>query len=178
MRCRAGSRDPRPLAALLAHIQTWIQRDRLDKAIADGASLQGNLALRARQLTRRSSTRALAAELEATLAAALYGSPAYNPGDLDLSCDAIASAKPILEALLRHLRASSPLDARGIALARQMLRDENSPLYGPARSEDLNAAALAALEALGVASPPRQRPPLPPSDHVVAPWTWPAAPAD
>ena len=148
VRYRAESGHPQRVDALLAYLLTWCRHDSLDKAIARGDRLQGNLAVRARRLTRRSNTAALAAELEATIGSALRPPPAYSPADVDLSREAIVAAASALEALIRSLRAEQRTDAKGVALARRLLRDIDSPLYEPARPQELRAAALAALHAL------------------------------
>ena len=119
--------------------------------------------MRARQLTRRSATAALAAELEAALGRALHPDGSSHPSAVDLSRDAIAAAAPDLRRLIEGLRADEPPDPRGVALATRLLRDIDSPLYEPARPRELRDTITGAVSALRrehaqrPASPPARR---------------------
>jgi hypothetical protein len=126
-----------------------VHRDRLDRALLAGADpvTTPELTLRAFQLTRPPSRAALAASLEGAIATAEVRrrrSPAAAP----LARQAIAAARPELEALASALREDAVVAPRGVLLARLLLSDGSGPLYadyGPRRLRDATGDTLAAL---------------------------------
>jgi hypothetical protein len=158
VRHRELSRERRD-DGLLARLRSWWFRDELDEAIARGERLEGDLAVRARQLTRHCSTAALAAQLDAVLSVTRY-EDSSEPCDVDLSREAIAAGERDLRRLIQRLRADDPPDPRGVALATRLVRDVDSPLYEPARPDDLRHDVLAALDRMDGAAEERYASPL------------------
>jgi hypothetical protein len=140
---------------VVASLRVWRRRDALDTAIARGDRLKGELAVRARQLTRRHATAALAGELDSALAWALEAEGPSHPGAIDISRDAIAGVAPELRQLIEGLRSNEPPEPGGVALAKRLVRDIDSPLYEPARPDELRAAIAAAITGLGPVAPQR-----------------------
>jgi hypothetical protein len=119
---------------------------RLDRQLAAGASPESSasLAARAIQLTSMKFRRDLATSVQRILAAA--GDPpavmpsraaAAPPPHLPLSRAQISQLAGPLARLVGHLAAPGPVPVQGAAMASQLLADGTSPLYHPARGDDL-----------------------------------------
>jgi hypothetical protein len=121
----------------------------LDRALAEGAdpSSSRRLARRAKQLCGRSVRCELATEIERMIEAAAEP-PRPLSAAVPLNRRAIEEARPLLLTLADDLRTDQPVKAHGVAIARQLLMDGGSPLYGsvdPAQLEQEIRRARAAL---------------------------------
>lgn len=129
---------------LRAHLRAW----HLDEELARGADPDSDpaLALRAQRLLRRDSRERIAETLEEDLRDA--NAPARPSARVPLREPAIVAARPELESLAAALRAEGESQVRGVALARLLVADGASPLYGPGSAQELIAAAREAYRAL------------------------------
>ena len=107
---------------------------------------------RARLLARQGFRFTLAQEIEGIVDLAAIPQ-ATDPSlrtvwTVDIQLDEVRQASEILQQLARALRASTPPETQGIALASLLLRDGLSPLYDRRASGDLRLAAEAVARAL------------------------------
>ncbi|HLH66221.1 MAG TPA: hypothetical protein VKV27_11000 [Solirubrobacteraceae bacterium] len=126
-----------------------LRRWHLDRALASGASpdAQAELSLRARELIGRSSRAAIAREIERVLRDARW--PPAPARMCVLPCRRqVLAAEPVLRELARMLIAPAPVDVRGVAQARMLVRDGAGPVYSPAAEGRLQELAQAAIDAL------------------------------
>jgi hypothetical protein len=114
------------------------------------------LALRARVFVRRGKLdsaprrrRALAESIERAVWEAHRPSRWTCTAPLDRR--AVRTATPELSALALELAIQPAAAAQGVALATQLVRDPDSPLYGPGAGEALRIGAVVARRALGEA---------------------------
>lgn len=128
----------------------WRRAHALDRALAGGAEVTGDLTRRSAQLVQPATRLRLAAGFRAAVEAARQPSCERSASDLDLACEEILAAAPALERLIGRLCDGVPVDPRGVALASLLLSDEHSPIYRGAANDELwrqTRAALAALDA-------------------------------
>jgi hypothetical protein len=104
------------------------------------------LRIRARQITGAKRRRALSASLKAALRDA-DRSPQWTAA-VPLARSAIRGAENELRLLAECLAGMAAPAPQGVALAEQLVRDPNSPLYAPGSPEALRAAARIAHQAL------------------------------
>jgi hypothetical protein len=122
----------------------------LDQALARGVdpSTRGRLGHRAVELCEPATRRKIAAQLERAVEAA-DEPPRPLTVAVPLNRVAIRELCPLLFTLAEDLRSEEPMNARGVALARLLLMDGYSPLYGfrPAREleEELRRTRAALL---------------------------------
>jgi hypothetical protein len=140
-----------------AHITTsWESRIRarlcawrLDQALAQGAPPDSDpaLSLRAHRLIGPVVRRGLAAELRALPRKA---ADACHPRDprVPICRHAVLAAAELINELADQLAAYEAVDARGVAQVMVLMRDGQSPLFGPARADELGERIHDALEAL------------------------------
>jgi hypothetical protein len=128
-----------------ARLSAW----RLDHALAGGACPDTNLqlSLRASTLISPKVRRRLSSEIHAILDAAER--PAH-PLDrrLPMSVGEVARAGSTLEELAEELSAGGPVDPRGVALTRILLRDGNGPLYNDLAAGALEQTVQAAIDTM------------------------------
>jgi hypothetical protein len=126
----------------------FVRRGRLDRLLAAGAdpSWDPELGLRARQISAPRRRRALAESLERAVSEA-HRPPRWTCA-APLDRRAVRKAAPELSALALDLAAEDAPAAQGVALATQLLRDPDSPLYAPGGGEALRAGASVARMAL------------------------------
>jgi hypothetical protein len=134
-----------PLGGLAAHWQAWRQREELDRLLADGTDpgSRPELICRARQLTSEHSRHHLAVRAEA-IVAAVDRPTTLTP---DVCADEVRVARRVLLELAGRLR-DPGCAARGVAMARRLLRDPASPVYTPAPNDQLWRTARAACRTL------------------------------
>jgi len=122
---------------------------RLDSDLAAGASPDASmpLALRARMLVRPRHRYELARSADRVLATAMHG--AYSgPPRVPVCRDRVRDCSEEFGELIRRLRATGPVPARGVAKAGVLLADAGGPLYHRANAEDLCARVRDAADAL------------------------------
>jgi hypothetical protein len=132
---------------------SWLSRVgrfSLDQALALGAdpSTSRRLSRRALKLCHSVTRRKIAADLERVVEAA-DEPPRPLTAAVPLNRVAIRELRALLLTLAEDLRGAEPMNARGVALARLLLMDGYSPLYGlrPAREleEELRRTRAALL---------------------------------
>jgi hypothetical protein len=135
---RAGLSD-----RLRSRLRAW----RLDQELARGADPLSDpaLELRARRLLSPESRARIADTLEEVVSDACNP---LRPGAQVPLRGAGVNARPELQALAAAVRAHDDCEARGVALARLLIVDGASPLYGPGSEPELVAAAGDAYRAL------------------------------
>ncbi|HUO72810.1 MAG TPA: hypothetical protein VMU39_18730 [Solirubrobacteraceae bacterium] len=143
-------RSPRRRRWIHLALIAWWQAPRLDADLAAGVnpSATAVLGVRAQLITRRRSRRRVADGLAGALARARGGTPGLTAAIAPHTRE-VLSARAVLSALDRRLRAPEPVSARGMAMLRTLLTDGTSPLYQPAGPGALGSrlrAAAAALE--------------------------------
>ena len=128
-----------------ARLHSW----RLDHTLALGEQPDSSAALflRAHRLIGPRCRRELAHEIRALPANARRANHPFDP-HVPLRRREILDAAELLEELADRLEAPEPVDARGVAQVRVLLRDGESPLFNPGRANQLAEAFEAALEAL------------------------------
>jgi hypothetical protein len=128
----------------------FVRRDKLDGLLAAGAdpSWDLELGLRARQISAPRRRRVLAKSIERAVWEAHRPSRWTCTAPVDRR--AVRRATPELSALALELTAQPAAAAQGVALATQLLRDPDSPLYAAGGGEALRAGAVVARRALGV----------------------------
>jgi hypothetical protein len=138
------------------HLRVLLHRLRLDKDLLGGASPResAELSCRARQLQRARGRRALAKNLDRTIAQVERYRRADTAG-LPLNRNEVLRARPLLLQLSEQLRGPEAVSPRGVLLVRWLLGDASSPVFSPewsrARSKpgELERQARIALAALG-----------------------------
>ena len=118
---------PRGLGLRLA---TWVRHPWLDRDIARGAARPGDrrLALREAQLVAPGERARLARRFEEVLAARPLERGLSSSIPIDTR--AVQVARPVLAELIAGLRSAETVEPRGVVLARRLLTDATSPLYG------------------------------------------------
>jgi hypothetical protein len=147
---RSDSSYVRPHQSLVGErIWGWLHSWRLDHALARGEAPDSSAALflRAHRLIGPKFRRALAAEIRALPAAALRARHPFDPR-VPVRRQQVLESLELLEKLADRLEAPEPVDARGVAQVRVLLRDGESPLFDPDRGVEFAEAFEAALEAL------------------------------
>ncbi len=127
-------------------LSAWLHGAALDHAVAGGEQAEAGVALtlHARRLIAPRTRRRIARTLRAMVATTRRPPtpPARPPGPQ------VARAATELLALAGRLEATGAVDARGVALARELLRDGRGPLYADRGGRRLAEAAAAATAAL------------------------------
>jgi hypothetical protein len=127
-------------------LSAWLRNAALDRALADGERPEAGVALtlHARRLIAPRTRRRIARTLRGMVATTRRppAPPARPPGPH------IRHAATELLALAERLESSRAVDARGVALARELLRDGRGPLYADRDGRRLAAAAAVATAAL------------------------------
>lgn len=144
-----GRSDPHTPLALRARVS--VRRGKLDGLLAAGAdpSWDPELGLRARQISAPRRRRALAESIERAVWEA-HRPPRWSC-TAPLDRRAVRTATPELSALALELTIQPAPRVQGVALATQLLRDPDSPLYAPGAGEALRIGAVIARRALSEA---------------------------
>jgi hypothetical protein len=141
-------------AGLSGRLRSRLRAWRLDQELARGADPCSDpaLELRARRLLSPETRTRIADTLEEVVRDACR--PLRPGAQVPLRGDGINAARPELQALAAALRAHDDPEARGVALARLLIVDGASPLYGAGSERELAAAAGDAYRALRHGSGP------------------------
>jgi hypothetical protein len=125
-------------------------RDGLDHQLAEGADPHTSpaLGLRAVQLSKARSRRAIARRLRRKLRAA-GEAPSWRWGRPPLPRDQLLAESDALMDLIRRLEAPGWAEPMGVALARLLLTDPVSPIYEQAEPATLYMAVRLATAAMG-----------------------------
>ena len=131
----------------------------LDASLAAGCPPESSrlLAARARDIVSLRRRRSMAGDWEHVLRVAhraqrarLAGSPSTA---VPICADRVLAAEPAIRDLLNGLAAPLPVPARGVAMARVLLTDANSPVYNRRAGVALTDAVAAAAAQLDPALP-------------------------
>jgi hypothetical protein len=128
-----------PTAWLLAHMRAlWIDRE-LAQGVAPWRSPAH--AARALQLTTSLRRRALAAGLERLVEHSEQPPSRFrHSGPIPPCREQVREAAPVIFAITSRLRDGAPLDARGVALLKDVITDGAGPCYEHSRRDALNDA--------------------------------------
>jgi hypothetical protein len=139
---RAGLRD---------YLRSHLTADRIDRALADGASPDATAAsaLRAQELTSMQSRRELASGLQRALTLAIASGYARLAG-APLARDGILASAVELGELSRRLLAEGPVSVRGVAQTRLLLTNGSGPLHNRRSQEWLAATVRRAIRDLDI----------------------------
>jgi hypothetical protein len=130
-------------------LRAWLQRLSLDNRLAAGepAWASAELRWRAAQLTSPRARRGLAEEIDRLLeVVAQPPRPRGAAAPLDRS--AVIACNELIRELAHDLRDAGPVQVRGVALVRQLLRDGGSPLYASDKEGELDTSLRRARAAL------------------------------
>ena len=135
-------------APLSLRARVFVRRGKLDRLLAAGAdpSWDPEFGLRARQIIAPRRRRVLAESIEQAVRDA-HRPPRWSCA-APLDRGAVRAATPELSALALDLTVEAAPAAQGVALATQLLRDPDSPLYAPGGGEALRVGAVVARRAL------------------------------
>ena len=128
--------------------RVFLRRGMLDRLLAAGAdpAWDPELGIRAAQIMSVNRRRALAVTLEATVRDA-HRPPRWSAA-VPLARGAVRAAAYELHLLAGCLAEAAAPAPQGVALAKQLVRDPNSPLFAPGDHHALRAAARIAHRAL------------------------------
>jgi hypothetical protein len=127
--------------SLRLRVRTAHLRTELTRALAEGADPRASheLSLRAAQLTRDRSRRALARSLRRTVAEAHR--PAIRRSRVVfINRAAVLDAEGAIETMVDRLGNSKPVSAEGMAIAARILTDADGPLYNASEPGTLRRA--------------------------------------
>jgi hypothetical protein len=143
-----SSRESAP-AQFSARIRARVHRRVLDREIAAGAVVDADpaRALRAQQLTGATERRCVATSLRNILDAAdeRHADPASH---VRLNHADVLAARHGIVALIEVLRSEQPVTARGVALARLLTVERDSPMLSEGSRRTVQQAVSEALGAL------------------------------
>src|SRR5437764_5170796 len=131
-------------------LDVWRRRSRLDSALAEGAQPDADppLTLRARQLTRPSTLRAIAGTLRDLVDTAEEPAEAWGPRP-PLQREAVLAARDELLTIAELLCRREDLSPQAVALAVSMVWDSASPVYSANTDSSIFDCAYDILEAAG-----------------------------
>lgn len=115
------------------HVLARLRARRIDDRLLDGRAVNGDpviLVRRAQLLGRRYRSR-LAAALRNLVAAAGRGGPTRLTARLHLRRRELLACGPLILTLADEIEEEEGISPRGIILADRLLRDGDSPVYGP-----------------------------------------------
>lgn len=139
-------RTPHRRDGLLGRVSRRVRSGKLDRAIAAGTDTWSTpeLHARSRDLVSQELRRLTAAELESVRARAEeQARPTYRSAAAPLARAEIRAASPQLRALALDLEQADHVNPRGVAMARQLIRDGGSPLYATGSLEPGEALPVA-----------------------------------
>jgi hypothetical protein len=131
-------------------LKVRLGRSRLDHQIALGRSCRGSdeLTLRARELCGSRSQHALARNLRRIVVNAERLSARRAITSVVIDAPAVLGDRRAVLALAERFERAAPVNARGVALARQLLGDGRSPLFIGPSAQSVTEAVAAIHEAL------------------------------
>jgi len=135
-----------------------VRRFRLDSELAGGVDPRSRptLALRAEQLVRRRCRHRLAISVERLVRQVDAERGYWLSAAIPFLHDQVAEARETLLAIVEALRATKPIQPRGVAMVAQLLMDTaTSPLYVASVHGALQLRAHAALEHMFAERHPR-----------------------
>jgi hypothetical protein len=132
-----------------ARLKAWLWAWALDRRLAAGTDpgTSKTLMVRAAKLASPRYRRSLAGALEAAARAADDEVAAFTAA-VPLARVEVREACLVFAALVERLRWELPVEPRGVAMARMLLVDAASPLYGNGEPGQLERAVRAATDAL------------------------------
>lgn len=132
-------------------LKVFFSRRKLDRQIASGGAheLTDALSLRIGQLTEPSMRRRTARELRGVVERVDGRAPGLVISAVMIEPAAVRAGREALVGLAERLESSAPLDACGVALARALLTEADSPLYDPYCERTVNEAVFDVQDALG-----------------------------
>jgi hypothetical protein len=132
---RGSDVSTRPSVAL--RLNVLAHRGSLDRRLAEGRRTERDaaIALRARQLTSERSRETVAHTLMRTVE--LAREPRWRGAAAPVDRRAVLDSAPLILGIAQRLEEHAPVDARGVAMIRELLGNGSSPIYAPS----LNAAA-------------------------------------
>jgi hypothetical protein len=132
---------------VLTRFRAW----QLDIVLASGGDPDSSaaLSLRAHALISLTTRKELSRAIQRILRDAVRPHHPFDPA-VPICRHKVLDAQADLEELADKLRRSGPVDARGVAQARLLLRDGSSPVYNDPRADDLRPPLQAAIDALEV----------------------------
>jgi hypothetical protein len=135
--------------AVRIRLRAWLRCLSLDRRLAAGepAWASAELRWRAAQLTSARVRRGLATEIDRVLEAAAQP-PRPRGAAVPLDRSAVLACDDLLRGLAHDLRHAEPVQVRGVALVRQLLRDGGSPLYAAEAERALDESIRRARAAL------------------------------
>jgi hypothetical protein len=153
----AGTRPPGGHQELRLHARVLLRRGTLDRLLAAGAdpAWDPELGIRAAQITAAKRRRALSVTLEAAVRDA-HRPPRWSAA-VPVARGAVRAAAHELHLLSESLVETAAPTAQGVALAKQLVHDPNSPLYAPGDHHALRAATRIAYRALNRPAHPTQK---------------------
>ena len=133
----------------------------LDASLAAGRPPESSrlLAARARDIVSLRRRRSMAGNWEHVLRVARRAQRARRGGSrgpagaVPVCADRVVAAEPAIRDLMNRLAAPLPVPARGVAMARVLLTDANSPVYNRRSGAALTDAVAAAAAQLDPALP-------------------------
>lgn len=137
------------LRELGLRMKVWWAKDGLTRALAAGQASTDSreLALRAGQITAKSTRAALADSVQDILRQAVRLRPALT-SQVPFDREKVRSVSEDLEELVARLRSDEPVRAQGVARVVLLLTDPEKPLYGNGTSVQLLHAIIDATERL------------------------------
>ena len=138
----------RPLRTRMVWLLARLRAFWLDRQLAAGVVPWHSKvhAARSLQLTSDRSRRALACSLEHLVEQA-DGPPVHWRSAAVLPCrPQVSEARPVILAIAARLRATAPVDARGMARLRLLLTDGAGPCYTPSGRPDALAVELQTVD--------------------------------
>ncbi len=133
----------------LKRLVSIARAERLDRALAGGAQpdSRAELSLHAQRLLRKSTRLSLAAELRAVVRRAERPAAMFDP-TVPVARAAIIENRDAIQEIADWLADLTPMDIRGVAQLRLLVRDGASPLYPPSDACELEEVLRLAYEAL------------------------------
>ncbi|HWH19006.1 MAG TPA: hypothetical protein VN671_00635 [Solirubrobacterales bacterium] len=130
----ASTRPPRE--RYLTRLRVRLRRDGLDRRIAAGEDVysDADLGRRAAQLTEPDTRRRIAATIDRVIDEAA-GPPAPFSSKVPLARSAIVTCAPRLCEIAGRLESDQEVAARGVAQAKMLVREGDSPLFTPQISD-------------------------------------------
>jgi len=146
------------LRAFGLRTRVWWSKDRLTRALANGASSVASreLALRAGQLTAKRTREVVAASIEDLIEEVLRRRPVLS-SSVPVNRRNVRAVRPLLVDLADRLRDGGPVRPQGMARVVLLLMDPERPLFGLGTKDELADAIIDASERLN--APPREEAP-------------------
>lgn len=131
------------LRAFGLRMRVWWAKDRLTRELASGvASIDSReLALRAGQLTAKSTREVVACSIEDLFQEAARPTPGFT-AKVPIDRSKVTAGREQLSDLADRLRAPDPVRPHGMALVLLLLTDTEQPLFGTGTEDELSAAIL------------------------------------